>query len=98
MGPPRLSRSRAAGWPSLAVMLAWRPALYALLMPELEPAFGRLKTTGDWGRWSRPGSRSLAGCAGWPGASKTSWTNPQSHLTEWLRRKSSSAIWLPWGL
>jgi hypothetical protein len=35
--------------PSLAVMLAWRPGLLPALLPELEPAFKNLLTTGDWG-------------------------------------------------
>ena len=34
---------------SLAVMLALRPPLYAMLMPELEPAYCRLQDNGDWG-------------------------------------------------
>ena len=33
---------------SLALMLAWRPGLYPLLLPELEPAFQRVTTQGDW--------------------------------------------------
>ncbi len=34
--------------PSLALMLAWRPGLYSLLLPELEPAFQELLARGDW--------------------------------------------------
>ena len=34
--------------PSLALMLAWRPGLYSLLLPELEPAFHRVAARGDW--------------------------------------------------
>ncbi|RJR34823.1 MAG: hypothetical protein C4567_15010 [Deltaproteobacteria bacterium] len=34
--------------PSLALMLAWRPGLYNLLMPELEPACRRVAAEGDW--------------------------------------------------
>jgi hypothetical protein len=33
---------------SLALMLAWRPGLYPLLMPELEPACRRVAAHGDW--------------------------------------------------
>lgn len=33
---------------SLALMLAWRPGLYPLLMPELDPACRRVATQGDW--------------------------------------------------
>jgi hypothetical protein len=33
---------------SLALMLAWRPGLYPLLLPELEPAFWQLQEQGDW--------------------------------------------------
>lgn len=34
--------------PSLALMLAWRPGLYSLLMPELEPACRRVADNGEW--------------------------------------------------
>jgi len=34
--------------PSLALMLAWRPGLYPLLLPELEPACRRVAAQGDW--------------------------------------------------
>jgi Family of unknown function (DUF6866) N-terminal domain/Family of unknown function (DUF6866) C-terminal domain len=34
--------------PSLALLLAWRPPFYGLLMPELEPAWRRMKANGDW--------------------------------------------------
>ncbi len=33
---------------SLALMLAWRPGLYPLLMPELDPAFRRVAASRDW--------------------------------------------------
>ncbi|OGP72089.1 MAG: hypothetical protein A2Z73_06505 [Deltaproteobacteria bacterium RBG_13_60_28] len=33
---------------SLALMLAWRPGLYPLLMPELDPACRRVAARGDW--------------------------------------------------
>lgn len=33
---------------SLALMLAWRPGLYPLLMPELDPACRRVAASGDW--------------------------------------------------
>jgi hypothetical protein len=33
---------------SLALMLAWRPGLYPLLLPELEPAFHRVAAQRDW--------------------------------------------------
>jgi hypothetical protein len=29
-------------------MLAWRPGLYSLLMPEMEPACRRVAAQGDW--------------------------------------------------
>ncbi len=34
--------------PSLALMLAWRPGLYSLLMPELEPAFWQVANGAGW--------------------------------------------------
>jgi hypothetical protein len=34
--------------PSLAFMLAWRPGLYPLLLPELEPAFWELQAGAGW--------------------------------------------------
>lgn len=39
---------RTKNLPSLALMLAWRPGLYPLLLPELEPAFHRVAAHGDW--------------------------------------------------
>jgi len=33
---------------SLALMLAWRPGLYPLLLPELEPAFWQVAGGGSW--------------------------------------------------
>jgi hypothetical protein len=33
---------------SLALLLAWRPGLYPLLLPELEPAFWQLAAGGAW--------------------------------------------------
>jgi hypothetical protein len=33
---------------SLALMLAWKPGLYPLLMPELDPACRRVAQHGDW--------------------------------------------------
>lgn len=39
---------RTRNLPSLALMLAWRPGLYPLLLPELEPAFRRVEAHGDW--------------------------------------------------
>lgn len=33
---------------SLALMLAWRPGLYPLLMPELEPVCRQVAAKGDW--------------------------------------------------
>jgi hypothetical protein len=35
--------------PSLALMLAFQPGFYPLLLPELEPAFFALAAAGDWG-------------------------------------------------
>jgi hypothetical protein len=34
--------------PSLALMLAWQPGLYPLLLPELQPAFKDLLTSRNW--------------------------------------------------
>ncbi|OGP74854.1 MAG: hypothetical protein A2Y80_01395 [Deltaproteobacteria bacterium RBG_13_58_19] len=39
---------KARQLPALALMLAWQPGLYPLLLPELEPAFRDLLTTRDW--------------------------------------------------
>jgi hypothetical protein len=33
---------------SLALLFAWRPGIYPLLLPELEPAFWQLAQHGDW--------------------------------------------------
>ncbi|MFZ2089540.1 MAG: hypothetical protein WAU47_13280, partial [Desulfobaccales bacterium] len=34
--------------PALALMLAFQPGFYPLLLPELEPAFFNLTASGDW--------------------------------------------------
>ena len=39
---------REGQFASLALMLAWRPGLYNLLLPELEPAFWKFLDSGDW--------------------------------------------------
>ena len=41
-----LIRAKRLG--ALALMLAWQPALYPLILPELAPAFWELVRTGDW--------------------------------------------------
>jgi hypothetical protein len=46
--------------PSLALMLAWRPGLYGLLMPELEPACRRVAAKGDWDALEEARARVLA--------------------------------------
>jgi len=43
----------------LALMLAWRPGLYPLLLPELEPAFWELHETGDWTSMARAQEQAL---------------------------------------
>jgi hypothetical protein len=45
---------------SLALMLALRPGLYPLLLPELEPAFRELCATGDWSALDAARRRALA--------------------------------------
>jgi len=47
------------GLASLALMLAWRPGLYSLLMPELEPAFWELARGGGWDRLEDTRHRAL---------------------------------------
>jgi hypothetical protein len=45
--------------PSLAVMLAWRPGLLPAMLPELEPAFQKFLTTGDWGAMEQARQQAL---------------------------------------
>jgi hypothetical protein len=47
------------GLASLALMLAWRPGLYSLLVPELEPAFWELTRDGGWARFEDTRRRAL---------------------------------------
>ncbi len=44
---------------ALALMLAWQPGLYPLLLPELEPAFWDLVKSGDWEGFDRVRSSAL---------------------------------------
>jgi hypothetical protein len=46
--------------PSLALMLAFRPGLYNLLLPELEPAFRELAQKRDWAAVEQARTRALA--------------------------------------
>ncbi|MBM4293457.1 MAG: hypothetical protein FJ126_00935 [Deltaproteobacteria bacterium] len=52
---------QARAWPSLAMMLALRPGLYSLLLPELEPAFWGLHATGHWEVLDEARQRTLVG-------------------------------------
>ncbi len=45
--------------PSLALMLAWRPGLYPLLLPELEPTFWEVAAGGDWDRLDQARAQAL---------------------------------------
>ena len=83
---------------SLAVLLALRPPLYALLMPELEPAFGRLKTTGDWEPLEQARIEVLSRLRRMAGDVQDLLDNPQATSTEWLRAEIQQRYLAPLGL
>jgi Family of unknown function (DUF6866) C-terminal domain len=83
---------------SLAVLLALRPPLYALLMPELEPAFGRLQTTGDWEPLEQARMEVLTRLRRVAGDVQDLLDDPQATSTEWLRAEIQPRYLAPLGL
>ena len=83
---------------SLALMLALRPPLYAMLMPELEPAFCRLQTDGDWLELETARIRILTRLRGVAGDLKNLLSSPESASTRWVRAEIEQRYLAPLGL
>jgi hypothetical protein len=75
-----------------------RPPLYALLMPELEPAFGRLQTTGDWELLEQARMEVLTRLRRVAGDVQDLLDDPQATSTEWLRAEIQPRYLAPLGL
>jgi hypothetical protein len=69
---------RTKNLPSLALMLAWRPGLYPLLLPELEPAFRRVAAFGDWPALDAARTRMLKRLRGVAGGLKALLAGPDA--------------------
>ena len=77
---------------SLAVMLALRPPLYAMLMPELEPAYCRLQNNGDWGPLDAARLQVLARLRRVAGELQDLLARPESAAPSGSGAKSNNAI------
>lgn len=84
---------------SLAVMLALRPPLYPLLMPELEPVLEHLKTEGgDWGSLESARLQVLARLRRISGELQDLLEHPESASTGWLKAEIQQRYLTPLGL
>lgn len=83
---------------SLALMLALRPPLYALLMPELEPAFCRLQAGGDWGELEAARIRILTRLRGVAQELQDLMDSADKQATEQLRAEIQQRYLAPLGL
>ena len=83
---------------SLAVMLALRPPLYALLMPELEPAYRQLTATGSWEGLEEARLAILARLRRVAGEVQDLLDRPETTSTEWLRTEIQQRYLAPLGL
>ncbi|MCX5888857.1 MAG: hypothetical protein NTY36_05325 [Deltaproteobacteria bacterium] len=83
---------------SLALMLALRPPLYHLLMPELEPAFCRLQTDGDWGELEMARILILTRLRGVAQELQKLMDSPDNLATEGLRAEIQQRYLAPLGL
>jgi len=83
---------------SLALMLALRPPLYHLLMPELEPAFCRLKDGGDWGELDAARLQILGRLRQVASELQDMLASPEGASSEWLRDEIQQRYLAPLGL
>ena len=83
---------------SLALMLALRPPLYAMLMPELEPAFCRLQAQGDWGELEAARKTILTRLRRIAGELQDLLAAPESASTDWLKNEIQQRYLTPIGL
>jgi hypothetical protein len=84
--------------PSLAVMLAWRPGLYPLLLPELEPAFQDLLATDDWGGMEMARRQALGRLRETAVGLNALLTAPEAVSTFWLQEEIQRRYLAPLGL
>jgi hypothetical protein len=83
---------------SLAVLLALRPPLYALLMPELEPACREVVASGDWEVVEEARRAALVRLRRAAGDLQDLLANPQTTSTEWLQAEIQQRYLAPLGL
>lgn len=83
---------------SLGVMLALRPPLYAVLMPELEPAYRRLQAGGDWGLLTAARRQILTRLRRIAGEVQDLLARPESSDSAWLRMELQERYLAPLGL
>lgn len=84
--------------PSLALMLAWRPGLYPLLLPELEPAFWEVAAAGDWDRLEQARSQALARLRQVAAGLNHLLASRQSASPQWTRKEIERQYLAPLGL
>ncbi|MGA7579200.1 MAG: Sfum_1244 family protein [Desulfobaccales bacterium] len=83
---------------SLALLLALRPPLYAPLMPELEPAFQRLRDSGDWGPLAAAREQILGRLRGVAGDLRDLLDRRESAPDGWLQAEIGRRHLAPLGL
>jgi hypothetical protein len=83
---------------SLAVMLAWRPGLYPLLLPELEPAFQDLLATEDWGVMEMARRQALGRLRETAVGLDALLEAPKAASTSWLQEEIQRRYLAPLGL
>lgn len=83
---------------SLALLLALRPPLYAPLMPELEPAFRRLRDSGDWGPLAAAREQILSRLRQVAGGLQELLDRPESARRDWLLAEIQRRYLAPLGL
>ncbi len=88
----------ARALPSLALLLAWRPGLYPRLLPELEPAFRELISTGDWGAVQRAREQALQRLRETAADLNALLESPQADAAAWLKDEIQRRFLTPLGL
>lgn len=84
--------------PSLALMLAWRPGLYPLLLPELEPAFWEVAATGHWDRLEQARCQALTRLRQIAAGLNHLLATRRSASPQWLRAEIERQYLAPLGL
>ena len=84
--------------PSLALMLAFQPGFYPLLLPELEPAFFTLTASGDWEVMEETRVSALARLRQVAGEVTDLFAEPKNQDPDHLRENLTSRFLAPLGL